>query len=252
MRPPTDAPKPMHDWTRVDARFHHAFHHSWIEELGRSLNQGLLPDDFYALAEQQAAGFGPDVVTLQSRDPSESSAATATWTLPQTTSCVESSAEFYRRRKSTIVVRHVSGDRVVAMIEVVSPGNKNSTHAFRSFVRKECELLEQRIHLLIIDPFPPGKPDPQGIHGAIWQELEDSAISFPADKPLLLVSYECDVVMRGYIEAIRVGDSLPEMPLLLDPDHFVNVPLEQCYSGAWQAVPQRWRRVIEAPEIVNG
>jgi hypothetical protein len=31
-----------------------------------ALNAGLLPDEYYALAEQQAAGFGPDVLTLQS------------------------------------------------------------------------------------------------------------------------------------------------------------------------------------------
>ncbi|RPI76391.1 MAG: hypothetical protein EHM42_14785 [Planctomycetaceae bacterium] len=72
-------------------------------------------------------------------------------------------------------------------------------------------------------------------------------IALPADKPLLLVSYECDFVTRGYIEPIRVGDRLPEMPLFLEPEHFVNVPLEQTYNGAWQAVPDRWRRVIEAP-----
>ena len=28
---------PMHDWTRVDAGIHHAFHHSWIEDVHRTL-----------------------------------------------------------------------------------------------------------------------------------------------------------------------------------------------------------------------
>lgn len=52
---------PMHDWTRVDAGIYHAFHHEWISEISRALNRGLLPDDFYALPEQQAAEFGPDM-----------------------------------------------------------------------------------------------------------------------------------------------------------------------------------------------
>ena len=56
---------PMHDWTRVDAGIYHAFHHEWISEISRALNRGLLPNDLYALPEQQAAGFGPDVLTLQ-------------------------------------------------------------------------------------------------------------------------------------------------------------------------------------------
>src|SRR4029077_21130882 len=56
---------PVHDWTRVEAGIFHDFHHSWIEEIKRALNTGLLSDDYYALAEHPAAGFGPDVLTLQ-------------------------------------------------------------------------------------------------------------------------------------------------------------------------------------------
>lgn len=62
---------PMHDWTRVEAGIFHAFHHGWIQEIARILNQGLLPSDYYALPEQQAAGFGPDVLTLQDQRPDE-------------------------------------------------------------------------------------------------------------------------------------------------------------------------------------
>jgi hypothetical protein len=56
---------PIHDWTRVDAGIFHAFHHRWISAISDVLNTGLLPSDFYALPEQMAAGFGPDVLTLQ-------------------------------------------------------------------------------------------------------------------------------------------------------------------------------------------
>src|SRR5206468_2795490 len=56
---------PVHDWTRVDAGIFHAFHHDWITDLARTLNRGILPEDYYALPEQHAAGFGPDVLTLQ-------------------------------------------------------------------------------------------------------------------------------------------------------------------------------------------
>ena len=56
---------PIHDWTRVNAGIFHHFHHGWIEEIARGLNSGLLPADYYALAEQIAGGFGPDVLTLE-------------------------------------------------------------------------------------------------------------------------------------------------------------------------------------------
>src|SRR5437899_7351530 len=57
---------PVHDWTRVDAGIFHDFHLGWLAELRRALNGGLLPPDYYALAEQIAGGLGPDVITLQS------------------------------------------------------------------------------------------------------------------------------------------------------------------------------------------
>src|SRR5262245_55333282 len=171
---------PMHDWTMVEAGIFHHFHHEWISEISRRLNRGLLPPDFYAMAEQQAAGFGPDVLTLQDRQPKKSEpGGTITRTRPKTRFTVETPAEFYRRKKSTITVRHVSGDRIVAMIEIVSPGNKDSIHAVRSFVEKACELLQRKIHLLIIDPFPPGKRDPHGLHAAIWERVEDEVVQIP-------------------------------------------------------------------------
>ena len=43
---------PMHDWTRVEAGIFHAFHHEWVSEIGRALNRGLLPADYYARAHR--------------------------------------------------------------------------------------------------------------------------------------------------------------------------------------------------------
>lgn len=245
---------PMHDWSRVSAGIFHAFHHDWITEMGRALNSGLLPNDYYALPEQQAAGFGPDVLALQSPSANEeetavSSGHTATMarTPPQTQFRAETDAEFYRRKKSSIVVRHVSGDRIVAMLEVVSPGNKASRYALRAFVDKACELLEHRIHLLIVDPFPPGPRDPNGIHAAIWAEVQDEPFTLPENKPLTIVSYACDPTTRAYIETRAVGDPLPDMPFYLEPEGHIRVPLESTYQSAFAGMPRRWRTVLEAP-----
>ncbi|HTK76847.1 MAG TPA: DUF4058 family protein [Gemmataceae bacterium] len=228
---------PMHDWTRVEAGIYHAFHHEWISEIGRALNRGVLPPDYYALPEQQAAGFGPDILTLQSRDLSGGGTATATRTRPRATITVETPAEFYRRKKSNVVVRHVSGDRMVAMVEIVSPGNKDTAHAVKALVENASELLSQKIHLVIIDPFPPGKRDPHGIHAAIWKQVEDELVPLPRDRPLSLVSYECGLTTRGHIEPLAVGESLPDMPLFLEPERHVEVPLEPTYMWAGTRSP---------------
>jgi hypothetical protein len=242
---------PMHDWTLVPAGIFHAFHHHWISAVSNALNAGLLPREYYALPEQQAAGFGPDVLTLQGRDgagadPVESPGTVGVLTRPQTRFTTESDAEFYRRKKSSVVVRHVSGDRIIAIVEIVSPGNKGNRHAFRAFVDKACELLEARVHLLIVDPFPPGRCDPDGVHAAIWAEVRDEPFRLLADKPLTLVAYECGLTTRAYIEPVAAGDRLPNMPLFLEPNAFVDVPLEDTYQTAFGVLPQRWRTVLEA------
>jgi hypothetical protein len=48
----------------------------------------------------------------------------------------ESDTSFYKRKQSTVTVRHVSDDRLVALVEVVSPGNKNSRNAFARLLRR--------------------------------------------------------------------------------------------------------------------
>src|SRR5438067_1127319 len=168
---------PVHDWTRVDAGIFHAFHHGWISAISNVLNAGTLPEDYYALLEQHAARFGPDVLTFQGLPDKEDGPAVpdSSWgraesllAAPQLAPTAETDMEFYRRKQTPLVVRHVSGDRVVAMIEIVSPGNKSTRHALQSFVEKAAALLDQHIHLLIVDVLPPGRRDPHGIHAAIW------------------------------------------------------------------------------------
>jgi hypothetical protein len=87
---------PMHDWTLVEAGIFHAFHHNWITTLSSALNEGVLPKGYYALPEQQAAGFGPDVLTLQGRSgiSPESTSTTALLERPTTRFMAQSDAEF--------------------------------------------------------------------------------------------------------------------------------------------------------------
>jgi hypothetical protein len=56
---------PVHDWTRVDAGTFHAFHTAWITHLSETLNGGVLPSGYYAMPEQHAGRWIPDVLTLQ-------------------------------------------------------------------------------------------------------------------------------------------------------------------------------------------
>ena len=246
---------PIHDWTRVDAGIFHAFHRGWIEEIARSLNRGRLPPEYYALPEQHAAGFGPDVLTLQEsngadlRDRASSMPELGNTGValasPKLKYTAQTDMAFYRRKQKAIVVRHVSGDAIVAMVEIVSPGNKSSRNALRAFVQKAASLLDQQIHLLIVDLHPPGKRDPQGIHGEIWDEIAGEEFAAPVEKKLTLDSYEADLTVRAYVISCAVGDALTDMPLFLQPHQAVTVPLEATYQAAFAEVPRRWRTLLE-------
>jgi hypothetical protein len=66
---------PVHDWSRVGAGTFHDFHCGWIVEIRNALNNGLLPTDHYAMAEQIVGNLGPDVLTLQVIGPDGGGAA---------------------------------------------------------------------------------------------------------------------------------------------------------------------------------
>ncbi len=241
---------PIHNWTRVKAGIFHHFHLGWINNIALALNKGGLPEGYYALAEQYAAGFGPDILTLQgdaeerpNSDQGPMSANGKTCLLlapPRIRLTAETDMEFYRRKQNTVTVRQISGDRVVAVVEVMSRSNKETRHSLRSFIEETAEFLDNHVHLLILDLFPPGKHDPSGIHGAIWEDITDQEYALPADKPLTLAAYESALAVRAYVEQTTVGAELPEMPLYLEPGGHVDVPLEATYQAG--AGGRFWRR----------
>lgn len=244
---------PIHDWTRVSAGTFHDFHLAWIAELRNSLNGGVLPPSYYAQAEQIAGPLGPDVLTLQTNgyppaangmvpQPAPTGAVVAP---PRARVVASAEMDDYVLKRRTVVIRHSSNDRIVALVEIVSPGNKSSRHALRSFVEKAVEALYRGFHLLVVDLFPPTPRDPQGIHAAIWGEISDEPFAPPPDEPLTLAAYSAGPVKRAYVEPTAVGRELMEMPLFLEPEFHVNVPLEATYQAAYRGVPRRWRDVLE-------
>jgi hypothetical protein len=159
-----------------------------------------------------------------------------------------SEPEAYARKADRIGIRHREG-HIAAVIEIVSPGNKSSKSEFKTFVQKATSLIAHGVHLLVIDLFPPGKRDPQGIHKAIWEEFaeDDQDVSMPADKPLVVASYDAGLPRVAYVEPIAVGDVLPEMPLFLEPEFYVPAPLEATYRTSWELFPAVLKRRLETP-----
>ena len=241
---------PIHDWTQVDAGIFHDFHHLWITEIRRALNRGLLPPEYYAMAEQIAGGLGPDVLTLKrptndaSPEPEPRGGIALATKPPRVEFRLRTDADHYAAKANAVVIRHKSNREVIAVVEIVSPGNKNNRHGVKSFVTKAVELLQGSVHLLVIDLFPPGPRDPQGIHKLIWDEFTDNDFVLPVGRNLTLAAYIGGRNPEAFVQPTAVGLDLQEMPLFLEPDIYISLPLEPIYAAAWADVPPFWQEAL--------
>jgi hypothetical protein len=215
---------PIHDWSRVDAGVFHGFRQRWIGALCDALNAEILPEDHFALIE--AAGRVP-VLNILAEPPS-----------PGPGDAAAPGAEVRGRPRvvDRIAVRHEDG-RIIAIVEILSSEDKASDPALRAFVAMMAKAIAQGVHVLVVDPFPPGAHAPQGIHKAIWDELEELDFALPDGRPLIVASYDSGPMPVSYVEPFATGDVLPEMPLFLRPDSYVPTPLEASYQAAWDLFP---------------
>jgi len=226
---------PIHDWTRVSVGVFHDFHVAWMTHLNEALNNGVLPAEFYSMIGRDQIDIVPDVIVSPNR---------GNFVPPRTRFTATVDADLYVERQNRLTIFD-RDDRAVASVEIVSSGNKSSRYRFRQFLNRSVATLTHGRHLLIVDLHPPTARDPQGIHGAIWAELCNDPYEAPADKPLTLVAYSAAQITRAYIEPIAVGDALSDMPLYLDPQGYVLVPLEATYHAAYKGMPARWKSVLE-------
>jgi hypothetical protein len=248
---------PIHDWTRVDDGTFHAFHTLWIGEIMKALNNGLLPEGYYALAEQVATRMQTDVLTLHvprgrtvSPGPPARGGVAAAEAPPHVRFRVRPDPERKPRRPSRrgrhLVIRHITGHLVVALVEIASPANKDRKVHVRELAEKVVRSLESGVHFLLLDLLPPGPPDPQGLHGAVWAYFDRAPYEPPPDGSLTLAAYAWDgTEPDAYVEPVAVGQPLIDMPLFLTPDYYINVPLEQTYQAAYRGMPQFWRTILE-------
>ena len=237
---------PMHDWTRVEPTIYHHFHQRWAAAITDALNAGLLPTGFSALRERHTGGVEPDVLTVERRQQPKRPMAGNRSTLPRTRQTMEATDRLLRR-SNRVTVRHCMGE-VVCIIEIVSPGNKASRHAINQFVNKTLDFLRAGVNVLLIDPFPPGPRDPHSLHKLLWDAFEEVPFDLPVEEPLLLVSYRAPtsvLALRADIGPLGMGAAIPDMPAWIDPDEFVEVPLERTYRVAWDAAPADFRYLVE-------
>ena len=109
-------------------------------------------------------------------------------------------------KQRSVAIRHVSGHRLVALIEIISPANKESAESIYR-VKKAASALYLGVHLLAVDAFPPTTRDSRGIHGAIWDSIQstDQPYDLPLDEPMTLAAYVAGPQIEAYLEHLAVG-----------------------------------------------
>ena len=207
-----------------------------------------MPEGYSALVEQRSGSREADVLAIEEDDPPHASSKAGMVALrekPRARIVRQSEREYYADKASRVVIRHRLG-RVVAFIAIVSPGNKPDEVSLHNFCDKVVAAIRARVHVLVVDLFPPTPRDPVGIHKLIWDHFEpDDPFEPLSPRNCVLASYEADGVNTAYIETPAVGEELPAMPLFIAPEAHILVPLEDTYQRAWANTPQSVRRLVE-------
>ncbi len=238
---------PAHNWKGIYDGIFHQLHHNWVTHLSDCLNQGLLPPSYFALAEQRAGQVAPDVLTLEidEADSSDSGGGTAILAPPKTAIKKTFDVLAYVNRQNRIVIRHVSPERVVAVFEIVSRGNKAGRQNLETFLEKANGCLERRIHFSFVDVHAPGNFDPDAIHGEICRDRGEEPPLIPFGKNLAAAGYEADGIVSAYVNPFGIGDVIPDTPLFLRSNSYVMLPLEETYMKAFSSLPRHYREQIE-------
>ena len=239
---------PIHDWTRVPAGTYHFFHQRWIQDIAAALNTGGLPPGYFAMSEVTAGGPIADVFTVQDKSRRRENGPTvgvAVLDAPPRAAVVSQARDTarYAARADRLSIYLAQG-KLVAVIEILSPGNKDRVASLKTFVRKAHQLLRKRVHLLVVDLHPPTPRDPEGVHPAIWEHYNSEPFTLPPGRPLTLAAYAAGRVPVAYVQPVGVGEPLPDMPLFLSPGRYVPCPLEATYQESWRVFPAALKALL--------
>jgi hypothetical protein len=219
-----------------------SFHTAWAGYIAESLNEKLLPDDYFAEEHCHVGGrVVIHVATLEERSPGPSSKDGVTailpaqvWTPPAPSLVMPG---LFPDSFEVLVFDEEGGARLVAAIELVSPGNKDRQESRPAFATKCANYLYQGISLVVVDVVTSRQAN---LHDEIIQIMGNRGeyrLSFATN--LYGVAYR--PIKRNQEEQIdvwsatlAVGQPLPVLPLSLAADLCLPLDLEATYMDTRQ------------------
>ena len=257
---------PVHDLTRlVTLSEFHDFHLGFVTTLRNTLNTILRPTDYYASGEGRIMGYEPDASAFERRIPREvsrpetsggvavqSEILQVTEVSPRTR-FIDEADHWNALRESYVAIRNKRGDRLVAIVEVVSPRNKDRADAIQAFGHKLEKALEAGCNVLIADFLPPGRHDPSGMHYAFWTRFSEYPHGVTAQEPIGIASYLAPMNNPNsepvaYFESVAIGHNVPNMPLFLTSGEYIHVPIQKIYDEAVATLPPPYQEDLDAPK----
>jgi hypothetical protein len=224
---------PHHHWE--------SFHSNWATRIADTI-AAVLPADFQVEEHTHGGvGFEIDVATFRTEtspgDVAVAGAALATLAAPAYAPPVPDHTipAAFPDTFEVRVFNTTAGLTLVAVIELVSPGNKDRPAERLAFATKCASYLAQGVSLIVMDVVTNRNAN---LHNEIVRVMEVSPdLHFPTDVKLYATAYrpairgqeeEIDIWMRP----LALGAPLPTLPLRLTGDLFVPVDFESAYQEA--------------------
>lgn len=236
---------PLHDWTRVPDAAFHGFHLGWLWNLAGVLNASVLPPGYIARPEEYVGPYQADVLALETGG--GGGAARPSPSSPKPTLTI-APPPFVQHKERRVAIFSGRDERRVSVIELVSPGNKDSAVRAEWFRRKLLDYLEAGLHLLVIDLLPPTGLVLDGFADALVHDLGCSE-KLRGGGPQTC-AFECQIApprVQVYAAELAVGAPLPSAPLFLEPSIHVEIPLEESYLETVERLPAKDREQLERP-----
>jgi hypothetical protein len=217
-----------------------SLHAAWATRIADNLNEHWLPKDYLA-AETSTSGLHPEVdvatyekpsVALSSGAGNGPGVATLTRTAWQVTEATLSFAVTYPDVREVQILTGVGRRRLVGVIELISPSNKDRPSERKSFIAKVAAYLEEGVSVVLVDTVTSKRFN---LHNELIELLEaPQEALMDASHWIYAVSYRPtyrkeEPQVDLWRETLAVGKPLPTMPLRLTGDIFVPVELEPTY-----------------------
>ncbi len=217
-----------------------SFHGVWPSQIIQHLNKRL-PRRYYGEAsihlgmrvEADVATFEEESGAGEAATPNgaEGGVATAVWAPPRPAQTI--SVDLPAQDVFEVRIYDDHGGRLVAVVELVSPGNKDRPEHRRAFAIKCAAYLQQQVSVVVVD-IVTDRPDNLHIELLDFLEQRDAA-PWPAEANLYAVAYRSTKDkdawrMELWTEALALGRPLPTMPLWLADNLAVPLELEASYE----------------------